>query len=252
MTTRLTAAVAAALLASCSPSPETIPETGEALLRDMHARHQDSAYRSLTFVQHSVFDDGREETWYETALPPGRLRIDVGPVDSMNTMVFRNDSMIVLQRGVPVQSRPLVHPLLLLAADVYHLPPERSAAKLRKLGFDLDRIRTDTWEGRPVYVVGAAAGDTLAPQFWVDRERLYTVRVIHYQGLGDSVGWTENRLSGHRRVGDGWIESEVVFIQRGKVVLHETYRDVRPNVEVDPALFETDVWQRPGWIPPGS
>jgi cyclase len=50
------------------------------------------------------------------------------------------------------------------------------ARRLKRLGFDLATVHDDSWEGRPVYVVGARAGDLRTRQFWVDKERLVFVR----------------------------------------------------------------------------
>jgi len=38
--------------------------------------------------------------------------------------------------------------------------------KLKGLKFDLSIEREETWQGRPVYVVGARAGDLHSAQFW--------------------------------------------------------------------------------------
>ena len=55
---------------------------GEDLLRAMHDRYKDSWYQTVTFTQKSTTykPDGTSsaETWYEAAMVPGRLRIDIG------------------------------------------------------------------------------------------------------------------------------------------------------------------------------
>ena len=61
---------------------------GDALLRAMHDRYQSSWYQTVTFTQKSTTykADGSStaETWYEAALLPGKLRIDIGPASGGN------------------------------------------------------------------------------------------------------------------------------------------------------------------------
>jgi hypothetical protein len=76
------------------PAPgSTVPHSGEELLGQMHDRYAGKWYRTLSFVQTSRFADGKTETWYEAAEIPGKLRIDIAPLDSMNAVIFRNDSL---------------------------------------------------------------------------------------------------------------------------------------------------------------
>jgi hypothetical protein len=122
--------------------------------------------------------DGKVETWYEAAELPGKLRIDIAPLEGKNTLLFRNDSLYEFKGGKLAESRPMVHPLMVLGFDVYAQPVDVTVRQLRSLGFDLGKLHESTWQGRPAYVVGAAAGDTVTRQFWIDKERLYFVRMV--------------------------------------------------------------------------
>ena len=55
---------------------------GSDVLRAMHDRYKSSWYDTVTFTQKSTTynPDGttKVETWYEAALLPGKLRIDIG------------------------------------------------------------------------------------------------------------------------------------------------------------------------------
>src|ERR1035441_6092374 len=66
--------------------------TGDALLRAMHDRYQATWYKTLTFTQKSTTykPDGTNsaETWYEAAMLPGKLRIDIGPASGGNGYVL--------------------------------------------------------------------------------------------------------------------------------------------------------------------
>ena len=148
-------------LALAAAAPMDPPRDGVELIRQMHARYDGKWYRTLSFVQKTSYPDGRVETWYEAAEVPGKLRIDVAPVDSGNTILFRNDSVYQFERGERKAAQPMTHPLMVLGFDLYAQSPETTVRQLTSLGFDLSRLRADTWQGRKAWVVGSVAADTL-------------------------------------------------------------------------------------------
>ena len=220
------------------------PQDGEALIRQMHDRYAGKWYRTLTFVQKTTHEDGSIETWYEALQFPGLLRIDIAPIDSSNVLLFRHDSIYVIRGGQNRPARPLVHPLMVLGFDVYFDPPETTIGKLKGLGFDLSTMREDTWQGRPVYVVGAAAGDTTSNQFWVDKERLVFVRSLQ-PGQGGAI--METQFNKYQRLGEGWVSPEVLFYRNGVIVTREEYSDMRGDVPLPASLFDTK-YAQPEWV----
>ncbi|MGH7532866.1 MAG: hypothetical protein ACREL4_06215 [Gemmatimonadales bacterium] len=230
---------ALALLAVLAPAPghrPAPPTTGRELLAAMHDRYAGRWYHTLSFVQTTTLADGRKETWYEAAAIPGRLRIDFGADTARTTLLFAGDSIYQFHNGAPAGSQPFVHPLMVLGFDVYAQPVERTVAQLTALGFDLGPVHTDTWQGRPVYVVGAPAGDTLGRQIWVDRERLLFVRMIE-PSRRDPAVHVVTEFNDYRPLGQGWIAAEVRATMNGKVVQFEQYHDIK----ADPSL-PADLW----------
>lgn len=114
-------------------------------------------------------------------------------------------------------------------------------AKLRQLKFDLSVLREDTWQGRPVYVVGAKAGDLHSPQFWIDKQRLYFVRMFRPAGK-DGALTSETRFNKYERLGGGWISPEVVFMIDGQTTTTEAYSEMRANMPLDDNLFDPEKW----------
>ena len=220
------------------------PQDGEALIRQMHDRYAGKWYRTLTFVQKTTHEDGKIETWFEALQFPGLLRIDIAPIDSANVLLFRHDSIYVIRGGQTRPGRPLVHPLMVLGFDVYADPPETTIAKLKGLGFDLTKLREDTWQGRPAYVVGAAAGDTLSTQFWIDKERLVFVRSLQ---RGQDGAIMETQFNRYQRLSEGWISPEVLFYRNGVVVTREEYSDMRADVPLPANLFDPK-YAQPEWV----
>jgi len=221
------------------------PRTGEDLVRAMHDRYAGKWYHTLTFEQKTIHENGNVETWHEAARIPGSLRIDIAPLDSGNAMIFRRDSIIVYRGGAQQVARLFVHPLMVLGFDVYADPADTTIAKLRGLKFDLSTLREDTWQGRPVYVVGAAAGDTSSTQFWVDKEHLYFVRMLQTAPNGAHV---ETQFNKYQRLGEGWIAPEVLFFRNGKVVTTEEYSRIRSDVTLPDSLWDAGEYARPGWV----
>jgi hypothetical protein len=223
---------------------------GQALIRAMHDRYQATWYRTLTFVQTTTLrrPTERQETWYEAARIPGQLRIDLVSPDSGNTYLFRSDSLYRYRQGTLAGSRAFVHPLMVLGFDVYADPPDETIKKLSGLGIDLSRIRDDSWQGRPVYVVGAPAGDSTTTQFWIDRERLLFVRMLETAPDG-SGKIAETQFNRYEPLGGGWIALEVVFNINGELVTREAYADVKadpvlPDQLFDPARYSKATWMR--------
>ena len=233
--------------ASREPVAPSAPRTGEELLTLMRDRYAGKWYRTLTFTQKTTLPDGKIETWYEALELPGKLRIDIAPLDSGKTLLFRNDSLYVFDQKKLKASQPLVHPLMVLGFDVYQAPVKETAGKLRALKFDLAKLHKTTWRGRPTYVVGAAPGDTTSPQFWIDAERLYFVRSLE-PSKKDAAVISETIFDKYVPLAGGWVETEVLFLANGKQQVKEEYTDLKANVALDPAIFDPTTWKAPGWV----
>jgi hypothetical protein len=226
----------------------TPPANGEELIRAMQQRYAGKWYKTLTFVQTTSFPDkGTQETWYEAAQIPGTLRIDISPVDSGRMILFRNDTISQFKGGKLVGKKDFIHPLMVLGFDVYAQPPEVTSTKLKNLGFDLTKIREDKWQGRAVYVVGAAAGDSTTNQFWVDKERLLFVRMIEPAPDGSGAR-LETQFNKYQPLGKGWIAIECVFNVNGATKQKEEYADVKGDVPLPDTLWDSETWARPEWV----
>jgi outer membrane lipoprotein-sorting protein len=241
-----------ALLLPASTSPNTHPVTtkpknGEELIQQMRDRYAGKWYRTLTFTQKTTLPDGKVETWYEALELPGKLRIDIAPLDSMKTILFRNDSVYAFEQGKLKDSKPLVHPLMVLGFDVYEAPVAETTQKLKDLKYDLSQLHQTTWQGRPTYVVGAQPGDTVSPQFWIDAERLYFVRGLE-PSKKDPAVTNDTRFEKYIALAGGWVETEVLFLSQGKQKVKEEYSNPKANVKLDPGIFDPSTWKAPGWV----
>ena len=238
-----------AAIAAVAPSaaPADPPKDGVEVITRMRERYLGKWYRTLTFVQKTTLADGKVETWYEAAELPGKLRIDIAPLEGRNTILFRNDTLYDFKGGKLAETKPLIHPLMVLGFDVYAQPLDKTLAQLRELGFDLSQVHEGEWQGRPAYVVGAAAGDSLTRQFWIDQERLYFVRMVE-PGKKDPAARVETQFNKYIPMGQGWLETEVRFLVNGETKMLEEYTEPKASVKLDPAIFDPGRWVAPGWV----
>jgi outer membrane lipoprotein-sorting protein len=230
-------------------SAATITTTDQ-LVAAMQKKYAKSWYKTATFVQKTtnIDKDGNRkvETWYEAMSLPGSLRIDFTPTKDGNGILFTNSQIYVFKDGKVDSTRAFVHPLMVLGFDIYGLPPAEVTEKLKGLKFDLSIFHEDTWQGRPVYVVGAKAGDAHSAQFWIDKKNLYFVRMIRPAGR-DGTQTQETQFNRYVKLGGGWMSPEVVFLVDNKVVTIEEYSDLHANVRLPDKLFDPQSFATVHW-----
>jgi hypothetical protein len=228
------------------------PKSGEDLVRQMHAHYSGKWYRNLTFVQTTTFPDKPAETWYEAGTIPGKLRIDIAPLDSMNAFMYVGDSAVVFQGGKRVAAREDRNLLMTLGFDVYGQPPETTIEQLKAQSMDLSKIREDSWNGTKVWVVGAAKGDTATNQFWIEQKRLLFVRLIQTHKSAKNPSAPPNLLDitfeSYQPLAKGWVAPRCVIKVNGKEVQREEYRDIRADVKLQPDLYDTETYHKAAWI----
>src|SRR5213082_3374551 len=224
--------------------------TTEELVQAMQKKYSKSWYKTATFVQKTTNyqADGTKkvETWYEALSVPGTLRIDFTPVKDGNGILFTNYHMYLFKNGKLETNRAFVHPLMILGFDIYRLPQAEVIDKLKGLKFDLSILREDTWQGRPVYVVGAKQGDLHSPQFWIDRKNLFFVRMLRPVGK-DGAQTQETQFNKYVKLGGGWMSPEVIFMVDGKITTTEEYSDLRANVSLPDKLFDPQSFATVHW-----
>lgn len=229
------------LFAGSAPRASAQISNGEQLLAAMHARYARSWYRTVTFEEEALTrnDDGttKRETWYESLLLPGKLRINIGSPASENGAIYSDNTLTSFRSGEISTTRPFVHMLLVLGFDVYRQPTRVTIEEAKNQGFDLDKIHEETWQGQPVYVVGADEGDLKSKQFWIEKNRLLFVRLIEPDAR-DATKLDDQRFSDYRRLPIGWIAARVDFLSNGKTIFTERYFNIKENVKLDPAIFD--------------
>jgi hypothetical protein len=220
-------------------------KSGDELIAAMHKKYSSKWYKTLTFVQKTITHkpDGTtsSETWYEALSAPGKLRIDIDPLDKHEGILFADGKLYSFRDGKLAGSRAFVHPLLVLGFDAYVQPPETTIAQLKGLGLDLSVFHEDTWQGQPAYVVGAKQGDVTTPQFWVTKKDLLFVRLIQLGGR-DKKSVQETQFNKYVKAKGGWVAAEVLFYNDGKLVTSEEYSEIRAGMPLDANLWNPESW----------
>jgi hypothetical protein len=224
--------------------------SGEALLTAMHDRYAGNWYDTVTFTQKSTTfnPDGtsKSETWYEAAMLPGKLRIDMGPPSDGNGVIIASGTLTVFKKGEISATRPLVHMLLILGFDVYRQPPQTTIDQVKGQGFDLNKLHEDTWDGQAVYVVGADKGDLKSKQFWIEKSNMFFVRMIEPDEK-DGTKINDTRFLDYRQLPTGWIAAGVEFYVDGKKVFSEEYSEIQANARLDPAIYDPKQFSSQHW-----
>ena len=239
------------LLLLAPAGPPSPPRDGAGLVRQMHARYDGKWYRTLTFTQRTTYPGEPAQTWYEAATIPGKLRIDIAPLDSMTAILFLGDSTIVFKHGARANARRDRNLLMTLGFDVYRQPPETTAAHLAAAGVALATVREDQWDGRKVWVVGADRGDTTTSQFWIEQQRLLFVRLIEAhpaKEAGAPADILDIAFEGYQPLARAWVAPQVVIKVNGKEVQREEYSDIRADRPLPADLYDSGTYRPAAWI----
>jgi hypothetical protein len=234
------------------PSSSRAPGAGlrltssDALLKAMHDRYDGKYLKTMSFLQNNTqytsTGEEKKSQWYEHLEVPGKLRIAFLPATGKSGLVQVNDKVASFDNGIRVDFRPSINPLLLLTSDVYVAPVAMITRSLDSLHVDTDIMRNDEWEGDPVYVVGAKAGDTTANQMWVDRDHLRLVRFIQTQKAGDRTMVSDIRVRNYKEIEGFDIPTEFLVLRNGRPVWREQYADVHINGEFPAGTFDQARW----------
>ena len=221
--------------------------TGSGVVKAMHDLYAGKYLKTMSFLQNNTAytSTGQEQhsQWYEHLEVPGKLRIAFLPAAQRSGLVQVDDKVASFDNGIRVDFRPSVNPLLLLTADVYVAPLPTIVRGLDSLSVDLNTVRVDEWEGRPVYVVGAKAGDSTSNQMWIDADKLILLRFIQRGKSGERPMVSDIRVSGYKDIQGYQVPTEFLVIRNGRPVWREQYANVRINEELPAGTFDQALWK---------
>ena len=208
------------------------------LLQKMYARYHGKWHSNLAFNQttemyrkDTLF---KSQTWYEHILYPDKLRIDFDSLKSGNGIIFRADSTYVINKHKLVRSVKNENELIFFLGGMYFVPFDEILTHFKNLHYDLSKLHTDTWKGKPVYVIGADKADEKVNQLWIDQEKLVSVRFIKYEDGSKEEGTMEGQIP----LKGAWSETLCKFWVNDHILQVETYHDVVAGGPIDKSMFE--------------
>lgn len=220
--------------------------TSSGLIKAMHDRYDGKYLKTMSFLQNNTAytTSGQEQKsqWYEHIEIPGKLRIAFLPATQRSGLVQVDDRVATFDNGIRVDFRPSVNPLLLLTADVHVASVTATMRGLDSLHVDGETVRTDEWEGQPVYVVGAKAGDSTSNQMWVDRNHLRLVRFIQSNKAGERTMVSDIRIQNYKEIQGFDVPTEFLVLRNGRPVWREQYADVKVNEVFPTGTFDQAKW----------
>ncbi|MDX5437938.1 MAG: outer membrane lipoprotein-sorting protein [Pontibacter sp.] len=234
---------------SFAKAPKPKYKTGAEVVKAMYKRWQGKWYPNFQFEQRAIFYEKgqvtKEEVWQEIYSQPGRLHIRFNGFETGNGVVFSQDSVYRFESNALTAKMPQIHPLVLLSFDVYFYSPAETIAKLQQLNFDLNKVGEAEWQGRKAYIIGATEPtDEQSSQFWVDKERLYVVRVL----TNNKGSVRDVEMNNYQLLENKWVATEIVFKTNGETTLREEYFNISfpestPNTWFEPKHFSSTRWQ---------
>ncbi|HSQ43584.1 MAG TPA: hypothetical protein VLM16_01225 [Ginsengibacter sp.] len=216
------------------------PPGGRDILKKMHDRYAGKWYKTFSFNQTTEIyrNDSlkRTETWYENIQFPNDFRIDFGNPDSGNAVIFKNDSSYLFRNSERTSVRPNDDDLLFLLGGMYFYPFDSILIKMKSFGYDLNKFHENVWKGMPVYVIGAGKNQDSLNQIWIEKENFSPVRLLKYENNIKEEALFEN----HVKLDGGFTETLVYFYINNKLIQVEKYHDLKANVEINAAIFDTE------------
>lgn len=255
--TALIASACSSFAGQGNPAPDPAPAkpapaTGKiasasALINAMRDRYDGKYFKTMTFLQdntaYTTTGEEQKSQWFVHVQAPGKLRIAFLPVGQKSGLVQVGERVASFDNGIRVDFRPSVNPLLLLSVDAYAGPASNVMKGLDSLGVDTRVIRRDEWEGRPVYVIGAKAGDSTSSQAWIDDEHLRLSRFIQRSGRGARTIISDIRVRNYKDIEGYQVPTELLTLRNGRPVWREQRTDIRINTELPPGVFDQALWR---------
>ncbi|HEV2353404.1 MAG TPA: hypothetical protein VGR89_04130 [Puia sp.] len=224
------------LTGSAAARAASPPPTGRAVIEKMHNRYAGKWYRTFTFAQTTQVYRGDSlrstQTWHEFIRFPDRFRMDFGSPDSGNCVIFRGDSAYRFHNGklrsVAINNNEGL--IFLLGGMFFYSLDETCRILSDSLHYDLGPAREDTWQGRPVFVIGKSDGN----QLWIDQTNLLLVRMLKL----DQKETMDARFEDWKPFNGGYSETKCQFYINGKLVQVETYYDCKAGVPLADSVFD--------------
>ena len=227
-------------ISSCSQKPQN----GYELIEQMYNANKSNWYETLCFSQEVLryMNDSvtATEVWHEAYQSPGNLILKFNDRDSGNGLLFTNDSIYSYREGALESVRYRIHDLVVLGLDINNIPPETTAERAVKCGYNLDIIIEGQCMGRDAWIVG----DTTNTCFWVDRESLLFLKMRRRSGENSR----EVEFARYESINGYPVATEIRFYDHNGVLnMVEKYFNITPGCRVPSATYNPAGFMKAKW-----
>jgi hypothetical protein len=232
----ITACVATSILIFSFAENENI--TGEKILSKMYKRYAGKWFRNYSFSQitENYKNDSLIKTlpWHETIVYPDYFRMTFGEPKEGNAIIYVKDSSYLFRKGKLVQKSLRTEDIPFLLGGMYFIPFDSVKPKMIREGFDASKAHESIFNGKKMYVIGSNTDQEKTNQLWIDKEKLIVVRFVKYLPSMKE----EAIMSDHKKLGNGWSETTVIFNINDKLYQKEKYYDCKVNSVIDMKIFD--------------
>lgn len=222
-----------------APAPDAVRSAADVISRVAAAHPAAPQTATFTMVNTVALSSG-DITQRQRVLvqAPATMRIDNLPLSGRSGAIYREGRAISYSGGRRVAAADERNPLLLLGFGVYHQPVVASIAALSSLGIRTAVLREDVLDGQPVWVIGAAPGDTTSPQVWIGARQWLPLRIIQSVRAGTRTIVSDTRFSGHGAPAPT-VPRAVDVWRDGRRALRGAVEGLRVGITVPAAAFDT-------------
>lgn len=181
-------------------------------------QQETKGYRNDSLVSTSI--------WTEAIEYPAKFRMDIGPLENGNAMLYVNDSSYRFSKGKLVRTAKDENDLIFLLGGMYFYSKESMLEKLAALNYDLSKSYKTKWQGKDVIVVGANNSDENVNQLWFEKDRKVLVRMFKYEDNRKQEVQFDKHVN---LIGKTWIETDVKIFINDKLVQTEAYFNLLAN-----------------------
>ena len=225
--------------APAAPAPDAITSAADVLERIASTHPAAPATASFTQVSTVALSSGNITQRQRVVVQaPGRMRVDNLPLAGRTGAIYLAQRAITFARGRRVAASTERNPLLLLGFGIYRLPAAEAQAALRGMGIAASVVHQGVFAGSPVWIIGAAPGDTTTNQLWVDATTWIPVRLIQSERRAARRVTSDTRYGGHVAP-HPTVPRTIEIFRGGRRALRAEITDVRVGIAIPPATFDT-------------
>ena len=235
----LTACGGGVARAPAGPAPDVIDTPAEVIQQVARAHLDAPATAVFTQVNTVTLSSGSVTQRQRVIVSaPGAMRVDQHPLTSRSGVTYVGRRAIGFANGRRNSAFDAIDPIRLLGFDIYLQSADSSLAALEALGIPLAVMHQATYEGMPVWVIGAASGDTTSNQVWIDATRWIPLRHIDARSRAGRTMVSDTRFSGHADP-TPTVPRVIEVHREGRRVFRGEVQELRTGIPVPATAFDT-------------